>query len=75
MRSVVTTSTGGTVDRNVRTPGRYTVEADCTGTVTYADGTSYDLFPAADGSSFVFVQTNPALVAAGFEPRATRVGD
>ena len=77
MRAVVTSSDGGTPDRNVRTPGSYTVEADCTGTVTYADGTRYDLFLAPDGSSFVFVQTNPGMVASGFEPRATaqRVGE
>jgi hypothetical protein len=77
MRSAVTSSDGGTPDRKVRTPGSYTVEADCTGTVTYADGTRYDLFLAPDGSSFVFIQTNPGTVASGFEPRATaqRVGD
>lgn len=76
MRSTVTSSDGGTPLRNVRMPGSYTVEADCTGTVTYADGTRYDLFLAPDGSRFVFIQTNPGTVAAGFEPRATaqRVG-
>jgi hypothetical protein len=71
MRSVVTTNTGGKLERNVRQPGAYTVATDCTGTVTYADGTIYDLFIAPDGGSFVFVETNPDKVAAGFEPRAT----
>ena len=77
MRSVVTTNAAGKLARNVRQPGAYTVAADCTGTVTYADGTIYDLFIAPDGSNFVFVETNPEKVAAGFEPRATaqRVAD
>ena len=71
MRSVTTTNAAGKLERNVRQPGTYTVAADCTGTVTYADGTIYDLFLAPDGTSFVFVETNPERVAAGFEPRAT----
>jgi hypothetical protein len=76
MRSVVSSSDGGTNRRNVRTPGNYTVAADCTGTVTYDDGTRYDVFVAPDGGRFVFVQTNPGTVASGTEPRATaeRVG-
>ena len=71
MRSVVTTNANGKLEHNVRQPGTYTVAQDCTGTVTYADGTIYDLFLAPDGGNFVFVETNPAKVAAGFEPRAT----
>lgn len=71
MRSVVTSNAAGKLARNVHQPGSYTVAADCTGTVTYADGTIYDLFIAPDGSNFVFVETNPEKVAAGFEPRAT----
>src|SRR4051794_19140268 len=47
MRSV-TTNAAGKLARNVRQPGTYTVAADCTGTVTYADGTVYDLFVAPD---------------------------
>jgi hypothetical protein len=71
MRSVTTTNADGKLERNVRQPGTYTVAADCTGTVTYADGTIYDLFIAPDGENFVFVETNPERVAAGFEPRAS----
>jgi hypothetical protein len=57
----------------------YTVRADCTGTTT-VEGlvvTHYDLFTAPDGSMITFVQTDPGVVAAGFELRATakRVGD
>jgi hypothetical protein len=71
VRSVSTSSSNGKIDRNVRTKGKYTVNANCTGSVRYSDGTRYDQFLAPDGSTFVFIQTNPGTVAAGFEPRAT----
>ena len=74
--SVSTSSTNGRIARFTRTTGTYTVNADCTGSVSYSDGTRYDQFVAPDGSTIAFVQTNPGTVAAGFEPRvARRVGD
>ena len=77
VRSVSTTSTNGKITRFVHTPGKYTVNPDCTSSSSYSDGTRYDQFVAPDGSQLVFVQTNPGTVAAGFEPRVTarRVGD
>jgi hypothetical protein len=77
VRSISTVSTNGKIDRNVRIDGEYVVNADCTSTASYSDGTHYDQFLAPDGKTFVFIQTNPGTVAAGFEPRATaqRVGD
>ena len=58
-------------------PGTYTVKANCTGTLTFTDGTRYDIFIAPDGSMFTFVHTNPELVSASFEQRgsAKRVGE
>jgi hypothetical protein len=58
-------------------PGTYTVKANCTGTLTFTNGTRYDIFIAPDGSMFTFVHTNPELVSAGFEQRgsAKRVGE
>src|SRR5918911_1356106 len=58
-------------------PGTYTVKANCTGTLTFRDGTRYDIFIAPDGSMFTFVHTNPELVSASFEQRGTakRVGE
>jgi hypothetical protein len=58
-------------------PGTYTLKANCTGTLTFRDGTRYDIFIAPDGSMFTFVHTNPELVSAGFEQRgsAKRVGE
>src|ERR671911_896800 len=58
--------------------GTYSVEADCTSTATYADGTRSDQFIAPDGSELTFVGTQPKrLVTASFEPRgsAKRVGE
>src|SRR5215213_7838889 len=53
--------------------GTYTVNADCTGTVTLTDGTQYDLFIDPDGSMFTWVQTYPPqYVVSGVERRVTR---
>ena len=58
-------------------PGTYSVKANCTGTLTFTNGTRYDIFIAPDGSMFTFVHTNPELVSASFEQRgsAKRVGE
>jgi len=70
---------GELVFRKDEFAGKYTVKADCTGTLTYPKlDVESDLFIAPDGSIFTFVQTNPPdQVAAGFELRGTaqRVGD
>jgi hypothetical protein len=69
---------GKKVIRNETLSGTYSVEADCTGTETYSDGTRNDQFIAPDGSEFTFVQIHPKnLVTASFEPRgsAKRVGE
>jgi hypothetical protein len=77
-KSVVSSNFNGEVTRKEPISGTYTVKADCTGTLTFADGSQIDLFIAPDGSMCTFVQTKPSkLVGAGFEPRGTakRVGD
>jgi hypothetical protein len=69
---------GGEVVRNEPFSGTYTVNADCTGTVRYTDGTQFDQFISPDGSQVAFVQTKPpAFVGGGLEVRGTktRVGD
>jgi hypothetical protein len=71
MRSVTTSSSKKGIDRHVDTGATYTVNANCTGIVQYSDGPRYDLFIAPDGTTFVFIQTNPGTVGAGFEPRVT----
>jgi hypothetical protein len=63
---------GKKVIRNDRISGTYSVEADCTGTATYADGTREDHFIAPDGSEFTYVQIHPKrLVTASFEPQGS----
>src|SRR5215212_8427806 len=73
-----TTNFNGKITRSKEPlPGTYTLKANCTGTLTFRDGTRYDIFIAPDGSMFTFVHTNPELVSASFEQRgsAKRVGE
>ena len=70
----------GEVFRNDRFSGTYSVKANCTGTVTFRDGsaaTQGDIFIAPDGSKFAFVRTDPEFVSAGIDPQVTakRVGE
>ena len=57
-----TVNAGGTILQNVRAPGVYTINADCTGTMTNAGTRHYDLFVAADGSQVVGIRTDPGFV-------------
>jgi hypothetical protein len=77
VRGVLTVSTNGKITRFIHDTGKYTVSPDCTGSISFSGGVTLDLFAAPDGSQLVFVQTNPGVVGAGFEPRVTarRVGD
>ena len=77
-KSVVSSNFNGEVSRKEPISGTYTVKGDCTGTLTFADGSQIDMFIAPDGSMFTFVQTKPSeLVGSGFQPRRTakRVGE
>jgi hypothetical protein len=46
-------------------PGNYTVEADCTGTLTFADGPRFDLQIKPNGKVVNMLQTNPNTVMQG----------
>jgi hypothetical protein len=77
-KSIVSSNFNGQVSRKEPISGTYTVKGDCTGTLTFTDGSQIDLFIAPDGSMFTFVQTKPSeLVGSGFQPRGTakRVGE
>jgi hypothetical protein len=67
----------GQTFRNEPLSGTYSVKANCTGTITFTNGTRYDTYIAPDGSKFAFVRTNPEFVTSGFEQRgsAKRVGE
>jgi hypothetical protein len=74
VRGVQSGNFGGEVSRKERFTGTYTVNADCTATVTYPDGEPfrYDLFVAPDGSKFTLVQVSPSeWVTSAFEVRGT----
>jgi hypothetical protein len=74
VRGVQSGNFGGEVSRKERFTGTYTVNADCTATVTYTNGEPfrYDLFVAPDGSKFTLVQVSPSeWVTSAFEVRGT----
>jgi hypothetical protein len=78
VKTVFSSNFNGEVSRNETLSGTYSVKADCTGTLTFEDGTRFDVFIAPDGSKFMFVQTKPSeLVAARDNQQVTakRVGD
>ena len=50
-------------------PGVYTVEADCTGTLTFADGPMFRLQIRPGGKSLNMLQTNPNTVMQGTAER------
>jgi hypothetical protein len=77
-KGVASSNFNGEVTRKEPVSGTYTVKGDCTGTLTFADGSQIDMFIAPDGSMFTFVQTKPSeVVGSGFQPRgsAKRVGE
>ena len=78
VKGVQSANINGEITRNERFSGTYSVNADCTSTATYSDGTRYDQFIAPDGSKLTFVLSKPSeIVTSGFEPRgsAKRVGE
>ena len=52
-------------------PGVYTVEADCTGTLTFADGPKFDLQITPNGKQINMLQTNPNTVMQGTARRVS----
>jgi hypothetical protein len=78
VKTVFSFNLNGKITRNESLSGTYSVKANCTGTLTFEDGTRFDQFIAPDGSKLTFVQTKPSeLVASGVEQRgsAKRVGE
>jgi hypothetical protein len=66
-----TVSINGTIVRSSGTPGTYTVNADCTGTVSFTGGASFDIFVDKGGKDLWMIQTGPG--APVFEGAVTRV--
>jgi hypothetical protein len=53
-------------------PGAYTVDADCTGTLMFADGIKFDLQIRSDGKAINLLQTNPNTVMQGTAQKVLR---
>ena len=66
-----TVSVNGVIFRSVNSPGTYTVEDDCSGTVTF-NGPTYDMFLSKDGDDISMIQTNPNTVFQGLATRRSR---
>ena len=70
-----TVSINGTIIRSSGSVGSYTLAADCTGTLTFSGGPSFDIFvePSGGGKQVWMIQTGPAGAPAVFEGMATKV--
>lgn len=67
-----TVSINGVIIQSSGTPGTYTVEADCTGTLTFTAGASFDIFVERNGRQVWMIQTG-GPVPAVFQGTAVRV--
>ena len=66
-----TVSINGTIIHSSGSLGTYTVNTDCTGTLSFTGGASFDIFVEASGRQLWMIQTGP--MPAVFEGVATRV--
>ena len=67
-----TVSLNGVIMRSLHSVGTYTVEDDCSGTVTF-NGPTYDMFLSKGGNDLVMIQTNPNTVFQGLATRTSRM--
>jgi hypothetical protein len=67
-----TVSLNGVIIRSLHSVGTYTVEDDCSGTVTF-NGPTYDMFLSKGGDDIAMIQTNPNTVFQGLATRTSRV--
>jgi hypothetical protein len=72
--SLATISIGGTIVPDDAAPGTYTLNSDCTGTVTVlmtapTPDVHLDIFVAPDGDEIFTIQTDPGNVLSGTERR------
>jgi hypothetical protein len=65
-----TVSLNGVIIRSPHSVGTYTVDGNCSGTITF-NGPTYDMFLSKDGDAISMIQTNPSTV---FQGQATRRG-
>ena len=66
LTSLATVSLNGTIHSGVPGSGTYTVNQNCTGTLTFTgSGLTFDLFIAGNGGRFHMIETVPNSVLAG----------
>jgi hypothetical protein len=68
----VTLSLNGTILRFADVSGSYTVNEDCTGTITFVTDVHLDIFIEPDGKEFGLIQTDPNTVLAAVARRVSR---
>ena len=66
-----TVSLNGAIIRSPQSVGTYTVEDDCSGTITF-NGPTYDIFLSKDGDDISMIQTNANTVFQGLATRTSR---
>lgn len=66
-----TVSLNGMIIRSLHSVGTYTVQDNCSGTVTF-NGPTYDMFLSRDGDDISMIQTNPNTVFQGLATRTSR---
>ena len=66
-----TVSLNGAIIRSLHSSGTYTVEDDCSGTITF-NGPTYDMFLSRDGDDISMIQTNTNTVFQGLATRTSR---
>ncbi len=64
LSQVLTLSFGGEITRRLFNTGTYTLDSDCTGTMTIAGTNHWDIFVARDGSEGVGVRTDDGIIGA-----------
>jgi hypothetical protein len=69
--SAATVSLNGVIIRSLPSSGTYTVEDDCTGTVTL-NGPTFDIFLSKHGNDISMIQTNPNTVFQGLALKMKR---
>ena len=62
----------GTILRFADVGGSYTVNEDCTGTITFVTDVHLDIFIAPHGKEFYLIQTDPSSVLATVARRVSR---
>ena len=67
-----TFSSGGNIVARSPFTGTYTLNTDCTGTLTIGTSLHFDLYVAPSGDRFTYIQTDPGLVSVATETRVTR---